>query len=182
MTVDGGRSWVRLLDDPSLVPIGVAALSATTAWVVGYQAGLAPNTGLIVKTEDGDATWTTQLRRDHGPLTDPSIVSPSVVWVAGNDGALLVTENGGLNWVERSAPGQRRDGFFDARYDVVGLPGGRAWLVNSAEGVYATADLGRTWTRAAHVRQLYHLAAESDASAIAVGDTTRIMVARPAGP
>jgi photosystem II stability/assembly factor-like uncharacterized protein len=146
-TTNGGRTWVRqgvqaAIADVALV--GVAAVDAREAWVVGG--------GVILHTRDGGQTWCREAN-DPG-LTGGDLISISAVdiytaWAVGAGGAILRTTNGGCTW-ERQGAGQ---------VPVVSLSGvyaadaSHVWVVGGPEEgnrygtILRTTDGGTTWAK-----------------------------------
>ena len=175
-TTDGGKTWTarnvpRSFDDvdPDLAlamqdPIfyDVRFVDANTGWIAGEF-------GRILKTTDGGKNWVEQqgtLMTEESGIVDPMDiptffgiypVNDQVVVVAGLDGKIARTENGGELWtfdeMELSFP------IVDPLYRAILLPDGTGWAVGAAgeivtrkpgDTVWKRADLGMpiyTWIR-----------------------------------
>jgi photosystem II stability/assembly factor-like uncharacterized protein len=169
-TGDGGASWVRQLTVPDGVPQSVAAVSPTTAWVVGLNG--------ILKTGDGGSTWVNQTGAAggaRGPLTAVAAVSPSVAWVVGGAGTILKTTDGGATWMaQESGSGAFLVGVAAASEAVAWAVGGGCFSGNApavCDGVVlGTRDGGATWTtQLGPGPQIDGVAALSAMTAVAVG-------------
>ncbi len=70
-------------------------------------------------------------------------ISESTVWLSGTDGTVLLTTDGGQNWINRSVPDNEGIDFRD----IHALDVSRAWVMSSGNGVkiYYTSDGGETW-------------------------------------
>ncbi len=111
-TTDGGATWVDLaLPGPTLPSdFRITFLDTLQGWVVG-------NNGYIRKTLDGGATWTPpdtvvppsvpQLPEliTFFHLRDVAFANSTMGWIAGSNGAILKTMDGGATWNPMSAPG-----------------------------------------------------------------------------
>lgn len=96
-TSDGGKSWSAVA--PSDLKLSVEALSfadAQRGWAVGSGQGR----GVIAKTDDGAKHWEDQhvdtQNRLHSVAFQPDGLNG---WVAGENGAILRTTDGGAHWL-----------------------------------------------------------------------------------
>ena len=145
-TVDGGATWEAKNEQeggqlPSgLSFLGVATTSAYEAWVV--TAGSS-----VYYTTDGGDTWTMQGKNLIGArfdLNDIKIVE-GVIWVAGDNGAVLRSADGGVSWeiFQTGASGYN--------IGIAALDGTTAWAVSTGGGggsgnIVNTNDSGKTWS------------------------------------
>jgi photosystem II stability/assembly factor-like uncharacterized protein len=60
---------------------------------------------IVAAPSRASAIWTEQLVNAPLPLRVVHALSHEVVWAVGNGGQVVVTEDGGINWVLRSVPG-----------------------------------------------------------------------------
>jgi hypothetical protein len=87
VTVDSGVSWRLQKIDRSLTPVdslltSVQAFDAQTARAIGYL-------GRSIVTTDGGATWVGEETGTDEWLLTSSFLSPTLGWVAGEDGMVL---------------------------------------------------------------------------------------------
>lgn len=109
-------------------------------WILAHQSGA------VLRTVDGGATWTVQARLGEGFLESIRFVDERTGWICGDKGRLYRTDDGGATWKDRSL-GQESLSlyglhFLDRQHGVlVGLDtaAGKAAL-------FETSDGGGTWT------------------------------------
>jgi photosystem II stability/assembly factor-like uncharacterized protein len=124
----------------------ICFIDSLYGWAVG-------DSGTIVSTSDGGATWT----RIMGPIDGVAFGQVEFLdrltgFVAGNTVRLLQTTNGGLTWERRDSLfdpnlGVRGFQFLNCSYGLIGLinPGQNSWA--DRKGVLLkTCDAGRTWS------------------------------------
>jgi hypothetical protein len=98
----------------------------------------AAGTGYIARSTDGGITWQAQQ-----PLTDVHLltgvaVSPSICWIAGRDGIILLTKDG-ANWATIPPP-------VHADFVNISARDGSSATVTTADGRrFATQDAGKNW-------------------------------------
>jgi hypothetical protein len=105
-----GSGWSRVPSpdvDTQTVLYGVAALSSTNAWAVGY----ASNKGAVVMRFDGHS-WTAATLAQLSSLTAISALSASDIWAAGSDSAgnAVLANWRGSGWAVTPAPAQTGPG------------------------------------------------------------------------
>jgi hypothetical protein len=105
-----GRAWSRVPSpdiDTQTVLYGVAALSSTNAWAVGY----ASNKGAVVMRFDGQG-WTATTLPQLASLTAIAALSASDIWAAGSDtaGNVVLANWRGSGWTITPAPAQTGTG------------------------------------------------------------------------
>jgi len=142
-TSDGGQHWVAQETGNDVILNGLFFLDASNGWVVGEK-------GTVLKTSDGGATWVSKSHNIHveitehvrgTPLTikDLSIftacfLTPAEGWVAGIDGVMFHTMDGGESWDVVPKASKR------SLFDMV-VRDGHGWAVGT-EGTYITSDDG----------------------------------------
>ena len=138
-STDAGQSWVRQSDgfNPNVAHIlGVAAVDANNAWVVGGMGDY------IFKTTDGGTTWD----RMNGHLglaadaNEVAVISADDVWVA-EDSSVKWTHDGGHIWHQYTTA--------DYTMGIAVADKTNAWAVAQSfmgQGlIYHTSDDGVTW-------------------------------------
>ena len=93
----------------------------------------------IDRSTDGGRTWSAQATPSHAPLIAGSSPAPSVCWLVGKAGTVLLTVDG-RTWQLLA---------FPEAVDLVSVtaPSADAATVTAADGrTFATADRGRTWS------------------------------------
>lgn len=143
---------------------GVAALSDTTAFVVG-------DAGAVWLTTDAGTSWTAS-----GPTTSVdlrAVAFPDVNdgWVAGADGAIFRTANAGLEWTVQNS------GVTTRLNDLCFTDATNGWVVGEAGVILHTADGGATWAPQASTTASALNSVSMDASGLgwAVGDSGVIL-------
>jgi photosystem II stability/assembly factor-like uncharacterized protein len=128
-TLDGGAHWQAQLS---------GQLNLTSADFISARDGWAVGTDRLLVTTDGGARWSS-LPEPCPVIRSVHFISPVVGYaVAGNDGIVLATANGGHSWVTQSAPaGAQSVCFSDARHGWLGASG----------LLYRTTDGGRSWVK-----------------------------------
>lgn len=140
-------------------------LQAVAAWS-SRRAVAAGGGGRVVATVDGGATWT--------PLAVPvrpglqflaAAIDPAErLWLLGERGTALVSENGGVDFADRSDP---RDVAWNA---VAFSSRDRGWMVGEFGEIRRTSDGGATWQAIAPLpRSLMSSAACGGGRGVAVG-------------
>ncbi len=88
-TIDGGINWIEQYSNTSETLHDVVFTDDDTGYAVG---GLF---GTILKTVNGGTNWTHQVSPTFSYLTSVYFVNPDIGYVAGRDGEILKTTNGG---------------------------------------------------------------------------------------
>ncbi len=131
--VDDNRPSMDMSVSPTFN--AVTAYDVNTAWAAGES-------GLIIKTANGGATWSQQNSTTVNVLNGVgvSMTDPNVVWAVGNNGTILRTANGGANW------GAQTSGTTEDLFDVAVVNTNTAWAVGSNSVLLYTTNGGGTWT------------------------------------
>jgi photosystem II stability/assembly factor-like uncharacterized protein len=162
-TVDGGASWVVQfgghptgMNGPRISQMQF--VDAERGWAVGYDRfghQFDHNDGMLLRTTDGGATWTSSSVGPSSGLSALSFVDEDVGWVVGSSGPdnvnnVFATKDGGITWspLPTGIPGIVS---IDAVHFVDRQSG---WVVGSVvtpEGsplgvILHTADGGLTWS------------------------------------
>ncbi len=142
------QEWTALTSGVTNDLNNLACVDERTCYVVG-GAPFIGGPGIILKTTNGGDAWTTQPIPTTNPLRGINCPSPTVCYVAGDNGTLLKTTNGGATWVAQTVPnlstfpGQAQPWFWD-----IWAPTERiAVAVGNVGAVYRTTNGGDTWTQ-----------------------------------
>lgn len=137
-TTDGGRTWAPIVVMPlqgsagfSAMAICFSAASAVAVVEAGHQ--------YLVSTADGGIGWS--VRSNIKDTGEPELLTPTV-WLAKDQGELVVTHNAGSTW---DSLGVAPPGEMHFVTENIG------WAIMSVTGleVASTTDGGRTWLRLA---------------------------------
>lgn len=91
---DGGWFWQNPLPTSNLMS-GIHFVSPTTGWIIGQA-------GLIMRTDDGGATWTTQRSGTDADFSSGFFLDENHAWVIGTrvpQNVMLATRDGGATWI-----------------------------------------------------------------------------------
>lgn len=138
-TRDGGQTWTVQFEGPDVILKGISFCDTMHGWAAGEY-------GYIFHTRDGGAHWEHQagwlrVSEETGDVDAGNsffavcAVSPSTAWVAGMEGYVAVTKDGGATWQERTK-GIPKAHLFGVRADARGtvLLAGSGVLVASSDG------------------------------------------------
>jgi photosystem II stability/assembly factor-like uncharacterized protein len=100
VTYDGGLSWTEQRGCYSLYAASFADANISTA--VGTDCR--PSGQVILRTEDGGATWNPQFSGTTSNLYGVSFVDANIGTAVGEWGRILRTEDGGKSWVVQAGP------------------------------------------------------------------------------
>ncbi len=133
----GDGSWVWENPLPQGNPVNaVHASDAAHLLAVGDH-------GLLLRSDDGGATWSRQPLGVTDPLLDVafSATSPSVGVIVGGNGLVLRTSDGGGHWTAARP-------VADYLYGVTALPGtaNTFWAVGTGGLILVSTDGGATWS------------------------------------
>ena len=149
----GGWCWQNRIP-ASVTLYGGAAANADTAWAIGEL-------GVVVKTNDGGATWQRVRGNDGtgGFFKSMSAVDSNTVWAAGAGGQIIKTVDGGKIWTKQTS------GSSNILNDVVANSASVAWAVG-VDAALRTSDGGSTWQKLTTLAApLYRLSAPTSAIA-----------------
>lgn len=112
-------------------------------WIVGsISKGDAVIDSLLLRTEDGGASWRRTTAPTHGELIHLDFVNDRRGWIVGADGAVLATSDEGESWIIQRS-GTKNDLFHvDFRNED------RGWAVGQKGTILRTVDGGATWMQA----------------------------------
>jgi photosystem II stability/assembly factor-like uncharacterized protein len=115
-TVDGGLSWQESIVRRSVELCGVFFVDVNRGWIVGAN-------GTILFTSDGGTIWQPQdsgttWQKLENVTTKSQLNSISFLpdaqhgWIAGNDGLILSTDDGGATWVHQTQGLEGNGGLY----------------------------------------------------------------------
>ena len=149
VSTDGGRTWARSLGanvHHEIVEDGVHLYSITY--------------GALLRSSDDGLSWTTLPRFSDSrqrSLANVVALAPGNLLAVISDSAIVQSRDAGVTW-HVLAP---LEGVIAGGAGLVRTHAG-ALLLNTADGMMRSSDLGRTWTRCSEFALLVH-AAEADA-------------------
>jgi photosystem II stability/assembly factor-like uncharacterized protein len=154
-TTNDGMTWSRQGSQSQAAGVDlydIHGLDQNNAWAVG---GIFMGYGLILHTTDGGTTWARQGTAAQVPdvrLYSVHAVDANTVWVAGENGALLYTKDGGNSWTSVNVSSLPPTNFYAlASFGTTSL-----WAVGAASDtaftdtiglIYHSSDGGATWAR-----------------------------------
>ena len=128
-TSNGGPSWSFVNTVPLSGFFGADFIDANRGWAVGYD---------IFRTGDGGQSWTFQLTPAL-PLRDVSFADAMSGWAVGDQGSILFTNDGGVNWTPQSA------GTSSWLQSVEATGPLSAWISGTGGFAARTLDGGANW-------------------------------------
>jgi len=144
-TSDGGQNWIRqefkwdhligkIINESGYVEPNLNSIhfsSPMKGWIVGEF-------GLVLHTEDGGNTWTSQRYGNELPqLYSVKFVDDQHGWAVGQAGSLIRTNDGGKRW-EAIDLSSKRD-LYSLAFD------GKHGVIVGEEIALISDDLGSTW-------------------------------------
>ena len=134
-TVDGGKSWSRLLlPEVKTELFHLDFDGKQEGWIVGDM-------GVILATKDNGNTWNKQSSGTDSGLYNVDFRNNKRGYAVGERGTVLRTEDGGRNWIKVETLVQKtlfRVNFVDDK---------NGWIVGSEGTIMRTFDRGRTWVQ-----------------------------------
>lgn len=148
-TVNGGKTWQGQWTkggDESYWFNSVVALSPQVAMVSGFPYGR-PGGGIVLRTEDGGATW-----KPVTVSTNPQACYTSLCFrrdgktgfVISNTDGLLRTDNGGLTWTRVNTPNSPTRTMV-ATNGNISLPDAKTIVVGGDGALLLSTDNGKSW-------------------------------------
>jgi photosystem II stability/assembly factor-like uncharacterized protein len=99
------------------------------------------NDGTIIRSANAGQTWNVQqtVNGDTDYFNAVQFVSGSVGWVAGDDGVVLKTTDGGFSWFDQAFP------LPNTLLGLKFISASTGWVVGNEGVIYKTTDGGSTW-------------------------------------
>lgn len=101
-------------------------------WAAGSE-------GIILRSIDGGANWSSQLASTQQWLASVDFVNRNQGWAVGGGGTILATANGGGTWALQSS------GVSATLKDVAFIDSQRGWAVGDGSAIVKTTNAGATW-------------------------------------
>ena len=140
-SVEALGQWERINPKPTNVPLnGIWFIDSLDIWAVG-------SLGTVIHSTDDGNTWSEHLLLPRGELQKVWFTDCLHGVIVGGDnsaanGALFVTTDGGLTWVDKHPNPVYRYAYFDVQF----ISSVRGWIAGF-EGIFRTTDGGQTWLR-----------------------------------
>jgi len=108
-TINGGATWESLSSGIAYTLHSVFFINSNTGYVVSWGSNERsanvdfywPNLQIFMKTEDGGATWSSNINQGY-PLRSV-FFTDSITGYAVGDGGIIKTTDGGLNWISQTS-------------------------------------------------------------------------------
>ncbi len=131
-----GVAWTKTSPGYDKYYQGVDFVDNQNGWLVGEEQ-------IILRTEDGGATWTQQhLAPGAYGLYAVQMWSTTRGWAVGNGGALFGTTNG-TTWVQQSEPPRS---YLGPMEDLCFVSANEGWAVGSSSHIIHTTSAGASWS------------------------------------
>ncbi|MFI5252055.1 MAG: YCF48-related protein [Bacteroidota bacterium] len=112
-------------------------------WNVGADTIVAVgNYGTIIRTSNAGVTWNVQqmVNADTDNFNAVQFTSPLIGYVAGDDGVVLKTTDGGFTWVDQGFP------LSISLYALYFSSSSNGWVTGMNGTIYKTTNGGTSWT------------------------------------
>lgn len=132
-TTNGGSNWQVLVRNNQARLYSVAILSANMIYCVG-------DSGVVLFSSNAGNSWGNQSSGTISTLRDVifKIYGPNTIgWIAGKNGLLLTTTNGGTNWISRS--------FNSVNFYGIDFGSIDTGYVSGRGRIYKTINSGLNW-------------------------------------
>jgi photosystem II stability/assembly factor-like uncharacterized protein len=141
-STDAGVTWAVRKSWPGADLLSVAFAGDQDGIACGRQGTSESAPPLVLVTEDGGATWSDATPDEAtGALQALSMTDADHAWIAGLDGQLWTTADGGATWTRRAV------GSYGGQLTAATADGIVGWAGGSAGRIWRTLDGGATWTR-----------------------------------
>ena len=168
ITNDAGASWngVAMHGYPKLNDLDFVNEN------IGAMIGVASQgSSTIFRTVNGGSDWSVQYNSSSVILNNIDLSTPTHGVAVGDGGKILMTTNGGQNWIDHSVTANNL-------YDVFLVDSLTGFTVGRYGNIFKTTDGGANWTQQHNniFYNLYGVAFYDANNGIAVGDSIRIGV------
>lgn len=100
------------------------------------------DSGLILITVDSGATWNVYPKfSEHGLREIFCVKNSDTAYIAGENGTILKSVNGGLNWIQQDC------GFTERLNSLYFVHGYTGWIVGESGLILKTINGGKTWVQ-----------------------------------
>ena len=141
-STDAGVTWAIQESWPGADLLSVAFAGDQEGIACGREGTSESAPPLVLITKDGGATWSDATPDGAtGALQALSMSDADHAWIAGLDGQLWTTDDGGATWTRRAV------GSYDGQLSAATADGMVGWTGGSAGRIWHTPDGGVTWTR-----------------------------------
>lgn len=130
-TLNGGLAWSFLQTTPLSGFFGADFIDASRGWAVGYD---------VMKTVNGGQTWS-HVFTPATPLRAVSFADDLHGWTVGDNGVILATVDGGVNWNQQSVVGGA-----PSLFTVEATTPNVVWITGADGFVARSSDGGASWT------------------------------------
>jgi photosystem II stability/assembly factor-like uncharacterized protein len=146
-TDDAGATWARMLHTTVPPHVNeVYAVDDQVIWAAGGSSGWASPYPIIWVTTNGGATWSYRYLGFPGDISMVDVCARDglnawtvYAYVAGSNGGVKKTSDGGVNWMTQPTPA----GVSPKALSGVGAD--TLWVVGSMGVIFKTIDGGATW-------------------------------------
>ena len=141
-TTNGGLNWQRT-DYNTYSVDDISFLNDFTGYAIGYAYSPLPGnyTGKILKTTDGGNSWAKSDSISYGNFFKLKFYDINTGFIAGKNGQLYITTNGGANWINRTAASNWHEpqGVWCLNANV--------WFIGDGDRVNMTTNQGVNWVK-----------------------------------
>ena len=170
-----GENWELMHAETGLNLSSVSFVDAQNGWAVGRL----KQDGLLLRTEDGGATWTRQLLQTEGKAQFVFFVNERTGWVASEFETVFRTDDGGEEWTTLHS-GFSRANMFN---EVFFIDEEYGWVAGTGGQILKTRDGGKNWSdvSSATEQDMNDLIFFDRNRGLAVGDLGRILLTEDGG-
>ncbi len=141
-TTNGGLNWQRT-DYSTYSVDDISFLNDYTGYAIGYAYSPLPGyyTGKILKTTDGGNSWAKSDSISYGNFFKLKFYDINTGFIAGKNGQLYITTNGGANWLNRTLA------FNWHEPQGVWCLNANIWFIGDGNKLNMTTNQGVNWVR-----------------------------------
>jgi len=136
-TIDSGETWDQKNGDMDL--FAVKFIDENNGFAAGGDIGYLRNSRTILRTLDGGESWQPQHKKRGSILYGITLIDSQNILVCGEEGTLLQSTDGGIEWVTLESPTERT-------LSSLAFSGNSGVAVGSYGAITSTVDGGKTWT------------------------------------